>query len=213
MRLGESQTFHNVQFRWTGQRLTITRGEDHVIDIENVESVVTEQRAAPETHQFLLYLRVHAADKCFVFFIDADEVQTNVRLVSSDLGTLDEVLGWLLPPGFVHRQGDVGIYERQPSSDAREIPSAQYPVVFEGVLSGRHSLEDPESCRFFSDGDRYFVEVRRDTCLVHPEHPAITLEPGWYQLVGARGECLPSFIGLRDGESAAYESNTEQGGS
>jgi hypothetical protein len=207
VRVGVDASFHHVEIRWRGEDVELTRGRDFVAAVRGVVAIDEERRYAEETRQHLLLLRMTLrAGGARLFFLDGDPVQTNVREVAPELDGLDAVLAWLLPPGYAHRQGDVGLYRgRDLPPAARPVAPAEYPQAFVSVLSERHHLEPAAACEFFAGGDRFFVRVARAARLVHPEHPALALGPGLYELVGARGTPLPHFVGLRDGETAALE--------
>lgn len=205
MKVGVDAFFHHVEIRWRGEDVELTRRGDFVADVRGVVAIAEERRYVAASRQHLLLLRMtRRGGGARLFFLDSDPVQTNVREVAPELGGLDEVLGWLLPPGFAHRQGDVGLYRARDLPPAvRPVAPAEYPEQFVSVLSKRHHLEPAAACEFFAGGDRFFVRVARAARLVHPEHPALALGPGLYELVGARGTPLPHFVGLRDGETAA----------
>jgi hypothetical protein len=203
MNIGVDENFHHVQMRWSGNTLHMTRGDEFVAEVKGVVSLTEERRWMDASEQDILFLRLFTEDGGQrAFFIDSDPVQTNVREVSSELERLDEVFPWLLPSDYTHRQGDVGIYQRAtlPSSAAL-IDREEYPERFIHILSKRHALDPVADCDFFVGDGRYHVRVNRQSRLVHPEHPAIALSPGIYELIGARGTPLPEFVGLREGES------------
>jgi len=106
-------------------------------------------------------IRVRRADGTVqAFFIDFDETQSNIRRVSARLATLAAVLNWLLPPGYAHRQGDIGIYCRTglPAA-AREISLESQPAEFAPLLGRRHRFDPIRECRFHRTVTRYFVQV------------------------------------------------------
>lgn len=201
MRIGESTTFHHLQLDWQGNTLRIGRAGELVCELPDLCHTQAERRHLPG--QEVLFLKAAAADgDVQALFIDYDSVQTNVRRVASHLADIDEVLGWLLPPGFLCRQGDVGFYPRP------DLPSAvrclgSYPSDSDGgdlaaLLNRRHLFEPAGSCRFFAgeNGD-FHVQVAERARVVHPEHEAVTLEPGIYQILGARGEALAGVTAPR----------------
>lgn len=204
MNIGTDEIFHHVSLHWSGNTLRMTRGEEFVIEVRDVVGLVEERRWLAASEQDILFLRLSTQDGGRrAFFIDSDPVQTNVREVSSELERLDDVFPWLLPLDYTHRQGDVGLYQRTtlPPS-AGLITREEYPDSFIHILSKRHALDPVDACDFFSGDGRYHVRVNQPARLVHPEHPAITLTPGIYEFLGARGTPLPEFVGLREGESA-----------
>lgn len=203
MDIGVEENFYNVNMRWSGDVLRITRRDEFVVEVGDVVGVAEERRRVDDSEQDILLIRLLTRDGGRrVFFIDSDPVQTNVREVSAELERLDDVFSWLLPPGYTHRQGDVGIYLRNglPPS-AQLIAREEYSDRFVHILSKRHALEPADACDFFVVDRLYHVRVNRPARLIHPEHTAITLTPGVYELLGARGTPLPEFVGLREGES------------
>jgi hypothetical protein len=189
MRIGEDMAFHRLQLDWQGNTLRICRAGEMLCELPDVCHVQEERRHLPG--QEILFLRATAADgDVSALFIDDDSVQTNVRRVAPHLADVDAVLGWLLPPGFLCRQGDVGFYPRP------ALPPAAGELA--APLNRRHLFEPAASCRFFAgaDGDVH-VQVAERAQVVHPEHEAVTLEPGIYQIVGARGEPLSGVTAPR----------------
>jgi hypothetical protein len=204
MDIGMDETFHHVDMRWSGNTLRMTRRDEFVAEVRGVVGIVEERRWIESSEQDILFLRLSTKDDGWrAFFIDSDPVQTNVREVSSELERLDDVFPWLLPPDYTHRQGDVGIYQRAtlPPS-AGPIAREEYPELFMHILSKRHALDPVDACDFFTGNGLYHVRVNSPSRLIHPEHTAIALAPGIYELLGARGTPLPEFVGLREGESA-----------
>lgn len=203
MNIGVDENFHHVNMRWSGNTLRMTRGDEFVVEVRDVAGLVEERRWMATSEQDIVFLRLFTQDGVQrAFFIDSDPVQTNVREVSSELERLDDVFPWLLPSDYTHRQGDVGIYQRAtlPPS-AGLIAREEYPESFIHILSKRHALDPVMACDFFVGEGRYHVRANQPSRLVHPEHPAIALAPGLYELLGARGTPLPEFVGLREGES------------
>ena len=203
-RISEQAAIRRLEFTWSGDDLRITRQGELVVELAGVARIGEQASVCEETLQDLLLLKIACADgRTHAFFIDADPVQTNVRAVDPGLEVLEEVLDWLLPQGYVHRQGDVGIYPRSYlPAGARKIDAADYADECVDILSYRHLLEPAVSCNFYcAPGKLCYVLVRDAVRLVHPEHPAIELEPGLYELLGARGVALPQYVGLREGET------------
>lgn len=205
MKIGVDDHFHNVAWVWNGRTLNITRGEDWVTRVVGVLGISEEHRLVPASDQAILFVRfLIQGNGVRALFIDDDCVQTNVREVSPDLLTLDDVLLWLLPPDYTRRQGDVGVYRRTALPPGlNRINADEYPEHFSLILSKRHALQPITSCEFYVGNNRYYVVLDRAARLVHPEHSAIDLESGIYELIGARGQPLPQFVGLREGEISA----------
>lgn len=205
MEIGVDTTFFNIDITWDGDTARFRRDGEYVTDVHGVTALELERRDVPESEQTVMLLRLRCGDgSARALFLDADPVQSNVREVAPHLERLDDVFDWLLEPGYVHRQGDVGIYARQAIPIlAHRLSAAEYPDAFEPILSKRHQLSPAESCEFFAGGGVWFVRVREAARLIHPEHHALSLEPGLYEIRGAQGTPLPSFSGLRANERNA----------
>jgi hypothetical protein len=205
MKMGHDESFYAISIRWSGATAQLRRGDEFVADIADVVQLDSERRDVPESEQVVLLLRFGLADgSTRVLFLDSDPVQSNAREVAGHLRRLDEVFDWLLEPGYVARQGDVGIYPAHAvPATSSPIASGDYPAVFEPVLSQRHSLQPVSVCELAAGAGLFHVRALAPIRLVHPEHHAVALEPGLYELRAARGEPLPSFTGLRHGERAA----------
>lgn len=204
MNIGVDEDFYHVSMRWSGDTLRMTRGDEFVAEVKDIVEVIEERQWVSASEQHIIFLRLTKRDgERLAFFIDSDPVQTNVREVSSKLERLEDVFPWLLPSDYTHRQGDVGIYRRAalPSS-AAPITKEEYPDRFINILSRRHALAPDSACDFYAGDDLYYVRVNEPARLIHPEHPAIVLAPGLYELIGARGTPLPEFTGLREGEAS-----------
>lgn len=205
--VGGDAIFHHVKLGWIGNTLRMTRRTDFVVEVPGVRRVALEYRWVSASEQDILFLRLFLENgKARAFFLDNDPVQTNVREVSAELERLEDVFRWLLPTEYIHRHGDVGIYRRESVPvTSHLIPVQSYPESFVPILSKRHALEPAISCEFYTGDGRYHLKVIQPARMVHPEHPAISLSPGIYELLAARGAPLPEFVGLRDGESAQLE--------
>src|SRR5215210_7708741 len=161
MNVGVDETFHHVNMCWSGDTLRVTRRDEFVVEVGDVVEVSEERRRVEASEQDIVFLRLFTrGGGPRAFFIDSDPVQTNVREVSPELERLDDVFPWLLPPGYTHRQGDVGIYRRDavPPS-ARPVAREEYPERFVDILSKRHALEPAAACDFFGGDGRYHVVV------------------------------------------------------
>jgi len=203
VRIGVDSTYYRLNLRWKHNSLKIIRQEEIVAEFNGVCEVLQEYGWLQQSAQDILLLRLRCHDGTLhCLFIDNDTIQTNVRLVSNALTRLSDVYPWLLPQDFLHRQGDVGIYVRNALPiGVHEISADSYPKAFAEVLSQRHSFDPAPRCRFYVGEELYYVRVMEQIRLVHPEHEALLLEPGLYQLIGAAGTPLPHFIGLRPGEA------------
>lgn len=206
MRVGIDDKFFKIDIRWDGETAMLRRGEEYVANIPGVIAITEERRDLPESEQVVLLLRLFRRDGSVrTLFLDTDPVQSNVREVAPHLERLDDVFDWLLEPGYMHRQGDVGIYAAAAiPADCRAVAAAEYADHFAPILSKRHALEPLEACEFHVGDGTYFVRVHGPARLVHPEHHAIAVAPGLYEIRGARGTPLPEIVGLRHGEQQVY---------
>ena len=80
----------------------------------------------------------------------------------------------------VWRQGDVFIVS------VPKLPkdvSPQRPVLAEGEVTGHaHRIKDPATAQVFRGTDGLFLEVSRETTVIHDEHQPITLPRGAYAI-------------------------------
>lgn len=207
MKIGNDENFFGISIHWHGTTAKLRRGDEFVVDIANVTELSEERRDVPESEQVVMLLRFSLADGTTrALFLDSDPVQSNAREVAGHLLELDEVFDWLLEPGYLQRQGDVGIYPaRALPSESRLIPVSDYAQVFEPILSRRHTLQPEDACQFHAADERFYVRALAPVRLVHPEHHALALPAGLYEFRGARGQPLPFFTGLREGEQVALE--------
>jgi hypothetical protein len=158
----EERTFHEARFRRSGERLTI-RLREHVIDeIDAVSTVHMELGRDHATGQELLFLKVEAAGGARAFFVDYEHGQTNVREVSPTLASLSGTLAWLLPPGFLLRQGDLAFYPmRQLPQDVQEVSLEQFERLLLPEIGGRHLICAAPTCKFYVEASRFFFCVER----------------------------------------------------
>jgi hypothetical protein len=187
---GQDLDFHGLSFRWSGRDLRISRGAMCLVELAGITRLATERRRTSSSQLMLLECALGDGTRRRLF-IEGDERQASAREVAADLDDLDAVLGWLLPPGYAYRQGDVGFYRREALPlGLRPVESSDDRRECEQVLGRRHLLDPPDACRLWVDGAAY-VDVLRETRLVHPEHEPVTIEPGTYEIVAARGVPLP----------------------
>jgi hypothetical protein len=158
-----------------------------------------ERGFAPDTHQELLLLRVRGQDgHARAFFIDDDGGTTNVREVISSCETLAATLDWLLPPGYVVRQGDVAFYElEQIPAEARQVTAQEFEQFLYPRIAGRHRFTHVADARFFVLDQRPFLNVAGSIRIEHPEHDTRALRHGHYELRFAQGTPLPERACVR----------------
>jgi hypothetical protein len=199
--------FGAVTWAQRGRNLLVTKGSQALLSLRDVLHVQIESTTDEETCGHVALARVlRAGGRMQVFFIDFDEKQSNVRRIKPSLKSVREARAWLLPPGYVHRQGDVGIYARArlPAS-AAEIAREQQPTEFASLLNRRHRFEAICNCRFFRTTNRHFVQVVSETRMLHPEHSPVTLLPGLYALRGAKGQAIGHEIPVHIGKPSLVE--------
>jgi len=197
---GEGRTFHEARFDRSGERLTIRLREYVVDEIDAVSTVHMELGRDHATGQELLFLKVEAGCGSRAFFVDYEHGQTNVREVSPTLASLSETLAWLLPPGFLLRQGDLAFYRmKQMPQGAQEVSLEQFERLLLPKIGGRHLICAAPTCQFYVlEGRRFFFYVVEDMQVTHPEHPRAVMKPGSYELAIARGRSLPEYLEIRE---------------
>jgi len=178
-----------------------------ILSLHDVVGVTTQSMTCAEPGSQVVFMRVLRTNKRNrYFFIDFDDNQSNIREVHRDLNDLSAVLNWLLPAGYSHRQGDIGIYARQHLPlDRREIPNERQSTEFAGLMNRRHRFDCMQDCKFFRKDNRYFVQVLCRAHMVHPEHPSIALNPGLYELRGAKGRVVGRTVAVRSGKPPFVE--------
>lgn len=181
-----------------GGTLQIERYAQRVMTVTNVTKMTAEAGLGSDgTREILLRLRSPAGWRAF--FIDESDCQSNLREIDPSVTTLAAAVAWLLPPGFVCRQGDVGIYPcAVMPTQARACAAGTHLEAFGPVLGRRHVFETAAHCDFFVADCRYFVSVRDHVRLIHPEHESIAIERGQYEIISARGTPIPDALPLRE---------------
>jgi hypothetical protein len=189
--------FHDILIVGAGQKLVVTRRQEVLAQFDHTDGyTVEDETKTPEQHMLLFWFV--AGHERIKFFADHDGVQTNLREVDPSLVGLENVIKWLLPPGYLARQGDVGLYSADISqAGATEVAAADHLDAFSPILKRRHMIAAPKNCRFFQSPSRFFVRVEQVTQLIHPEHAAISLRPGEFELMGARGTVYPILQNVR----------------
>jgi hypothetical protein len=201
---GEERTFHDARFSQSGERLTIRLREYIVDEIDAVSTVHMESGLDHATGQELLFLKVVAEGGTRAFFVDYEHGQTNVREVSPTLTSLSGTLAWLLPPGFLLRQGDLAFYPmRQLPQDVQEVSLEQFERLLLAEIGGRHLICAAPTCKFYVEASRFFFYVSEGMQVTHPEHPPAVLNPGHYELAIARGRSLPEYFEIREARTFA----------
>ena len=189
--VGRDWQWGHLLFAWEDATLRVTRHRDIILEIAAVTGITMESEHDDDGGERGL-LRVESPGAWRAFFVDRNQIQSNVREVDASLTTLTSVLEWLLPPGFVHRQGDIGVYAcALPRDGEAGDPAASHPGVLAPLLGSRHLFDRPRHCAFIQTGGRYFVAVREPVRLIHPEHSPVEIAAGTYELVRARGRTLP----------------------
>ena len=201
---GEERAFHEARFSQLEGRLTI-RLRDYVVDkIDAVSTVHMELGRDQATGQELLFLKVEAGGGARAFFVDYEHGQTNVREVSPTLASLSGTLAWLLPPGFLLRQGDLAFYPmKQLPQDVQEVSLEQFERLLMPKIGGRHQICAAPTCKFYVEPSRFFFYVSEGMQVTHPEHPPAVLNPGPYELAIARGRSLPLYFEIREARTFA----------
>ncbi len=201
MKYGEQLEFYNVSLYWP-RGLQIRRGLDLIVEIKEATHSL-EETFSVDGEQSILFCRVFKrGGGSRAFFIDDELGQTSVREVPHILPDIQHVLSWLLPIPYHRRQGDVGIYELS------SLPSGLTQVGQGGndgcfrLFGGRHILFPTMNFSVFEGRGRYFVLVKSEARLSHPEHSVIQLKGGCYELRVARGTPLVPRSGSHEVRAA-----------
>jgi hypothetical protein len=190
--------FHDLRVTCLGHTATLVLRGRPLITTNKVRRVSKERAVAEEANQSLMLLRVLTKDDSRSYFVDFEHGRTNVREVSPHLTTLSETLAWLLPRGYVERQGDVAFYEVGIPDHVKEVEAAEFERRLFPRLGGRHQFTPVSTTKFFIAADqRFFLRVEQSQSVIHPEHPTVELQAGGYELVVAKGQSLPTFVEVR----------------
>ena len=190
--------FHDLRVTSLGRTATLVLRGRPLITINKVRQISEERAVAEGTNQSLMLLRVLANDESRSYFVDFEHGRTSMREVSPHLVTLNETLAWLLPRGYVERQGDVAFYETVIPNHVKEVEAEEFDWLLFPQLGGRHQFAPISTTRFFVVSDQqFFLRVERSQPVIHPEHPTVELPVGGYELVVARGQSLPKFVEVR----------------
>jgi hypothetical protein len=201
----KENTFHEARFSQSGGRLTIRLREYVVDEIDAVSTIHMERGRNHATGQELLFLKVEAGGGTRAFFVDYEHGQTNVREVTPTLASLSETLAWLLPPGFLLRQGDLAFYRmKQMPQGVQEVSLEQFERLLLPKIGGRHLICAAPTCKFYvREACRFFFYVVEGMQVTHPEHPPAVMKPGPYELAIARGRSLPEYLEIREARTFA----------
>jgi hypothetical protein len=192
--VGQDLQWGHLVFEWEEDTLSVTRDGQLMLEMSAITKITLEQQPDNDGGERGL-LRIESRKTWRAFFIDRNDTQSNLREVDASLTTLSSVLDWLLPPGFVYRQGDIGIYQcATPPCGPSSFRVEAHQRAFAPVLGSRHRFDRPERCAFILADGRYFVAVRTAVNLIHPEHPLVAIDAGTYELVAARGRTLPGVV-------------------
>jgi len=89
----------------------------------------------------------------------------------------------------MYRQGDVLIrrIDSIPTSAKRVDPDKTGRLILaEGETTGHAHAIPGTAGDLFADGDSLFLDIKQPTKLVHEEHDHISIDPGFYEVVGQR---------------------------
>lgn len=94
-----------------------------------------------------------------------------------------------------YRQGDVVLVEIDslPQGAVQELESDEIVLALGEVTGHSHKLKAPEGATFFAVNGYNVFEIKHASNLVHEEHDAIALTPGFYKVVLQR-EYTPERI-------------------
>lgn len=85
-----------------------------------------------------------------------------------------------------YRQGDVGVLKVESlPADVVKISKANSPkVLAHGEKTGHNHRFETNAAVLYKSGDDTYLEVSKESKLLHQEHDAITFEPGVYKIIG-----------------------------
>ncbi|HEY9759144.1 MAG TPA: hypothetical protein V6C97_28515 [Oculatellaceae cyanobacterium] len=94
-----------------------------------------------------------------------------------------------------YRQGDVVLVEIEdlPEGASEELVSDDIVLALGEATGHSHRLRVPEGATLYAVGDSNVVQLKKPGNLVHEEHDAISLAPGFYRVVRQR-EYTPERI-------------------
>ena len=94
-----------------------------------------------------------------------------------------------------YRQGDVVLVEVDslPAGAAKESDGNEVVLAWGEVTGHSHRLQAPEGVAYFALSGTNYFEIKHPSQLVHEEHDAIALSPGFYKVVRQR-EYTPERI-------------------
>ncbi len=94
-----------------------------------------------------------------------------------------------------YRQGDVVLVEvaSVPQEAVKESDGKEVVLAWGEVTGHSHRLQAPEGVAYYALGETNYFEIKHPSELVHEEHDAIALTPGFYKVVRQR-EYTPERI-------------------
>lgn len=193
----DDHCFHALTIGCKAQAVTITLRGNHVETIDRVKGMTIERKRDEYRDQDLMLLRISGGDRTRTFFVDHEHRNTNIREVAPELSTLPDALQWLLPAGYLARQGDTAFYATSVPAEAAEIDLVNFERLLVPLIGGRHQFRERTGSQFYTLDGRFFFRASALQRIVHPEHPPIELQPGNYELVIARGRSLPDLVEIR----------------
>ncbi len=85
-----------------------------------------------------------------------------------------------------YRQGDIHLVliSKLPSNAIKDVPTSRI-LLGEGETAGhRHEIIDAiDKVQAYRKAEALYLSVKEETLLVHPEHEAIALLPGTYEVI------------------------------
>ena len=207
MEINKNRTFFGIDITWHNSTMTLHRSEEFVAEANEIISLKHEEMFDKKNNQHMMYVVTESKwGAKRGFFFDADHIQSNVREVDPSLKNLSQVLNWLLPSDYYCRQGDIGFYEiNKIPYKATILMPGEYHDYFVKPFHKRHLVRPEKNCDFFIIDDKYYIHVKKDASVVHPEHYPAKLKPGYFEVLCAQGEPLPKIVGLKDEEQILEE--------
>jgi hypothetical protein len=189
----ELNHFYQLSFEYGQDWFSISRSGDVLFKVQrcpNFSLVLVDEERCEAEHFALLGLGVSRFE--WLFFVNFDGVQTNLREVDPGLESVRAAFDWLLPPGYLSRQGDIGVYRATaPEKCDIEISGARAEQLLRSVLKDRHKLDGGHPRRYFARPGSVLIESATAMTIRHPEHATLGLGPGVYRLCSANGLVYP----------------------
>lgn len=104
---------------------------------------------------------------------------------------------------IVVRQGDVVLFPvaEPPGIDKARVVAEDRLVLAEGEVSGHHHvIEHPGARMVETEAHEIFVQIMDEgvASVVHDEHPALVVEPGWWKLIRQQEQVAGEWRQVRD---------------